>query len=106
MPKVVKPKAVKPKTMKPKVKKYASYEVNEKRTRRRFFQKVVKHKRGCWEWTGARFQNGMGQFRFQGKHAHAHRVSFFYHYGYFPERVYRTCGNKDCVNPRHLEESK
>lgn len=61
---------------------------------------------GCWEWTGARLQDGYGRFRHQGGHYLPHRVVLMVAIGRVlePGEVSRhRCDNPPCVNPAHLE---
>jgi hypothetical protein len=55
----------------------------------------------CWEWQ-AHTVNGYGKFRGE----RAHRYAYHLHKGEIGEglMIRHLCGNKLCVNPRHLEE--
>jgi hypothetical protein len=58
----------------------------------------------CWEWTGYLSWNGYGQFKFAGRRAYAHRVSYELEYGEIPARLQidHLCRNRKCVKPSHL----
>lgn len=80
------------------------------RDRERFLGKVIKSD-GCWEWTGAHFQQ-TGYAMFSVKHLDgswsptvAHRVSHELFKGPIGEGLHidHLCRNVGCVNPAHLE---
>jgi hypothetical protein len=68
----------------------------------RFWAKVRKGP-DCWEWAGRRDKDGYGQFWLEGSTKRAHRVSWFFHKGYWPaSHVLHKCDNPSCVRPEHL----
>lgn len=75
----------------------------------RFWAKVKKRSRGCWEWTGFVDKAGYARVRDDGGRTgevlYAHRVSFEIHKGTIPEglEIDHLCRNRQCVNPEHLE---
>ena len=68
----------------------------------RFRKKYVVTPGGCWEWTGARFQNGYGAFHLDGKLRRAHRVLYVWTHGEPGLPLDHECDNRWCVNPDHI----
>lgn len=74
----------------------------------RFWPKVA-FGDGCWEWLGARDDNGYGWIKVTWEASHprqekAHRVCWILTRGPIPDgqRVLHTCDNPPCVRPSHL----
>ena len=61
-----------------------------------------------WLWTGSPNTSGYGVLTLPvimgGKHAMAHRVSFFLNNGYWPENARHKCDIPLCVRPDHIIE--
>jgi hypothetical protein len=61
---------------------------------------------GCWEWDGAKCNQGYGSVSLDGVVQRAHRVFYQLYKGPIPEGLvidHAVCQNKGCVNPDHLE---
>jgi hypothetical protein len=60
----------------------------------------------CWEWKGKISKTtGYGNKQFDGKTLLAHRWMYSIFNGHIDESLVidHLCGNKSCVNPKHLE---
>ncbi len=60
----------------------------------------------CWVWIRGCFSDGYGAFGLDGKTRRAHRVAYEFSYGVIlssDQLLHHKCGNKLCVNPRHME---
>ena len=74
----------------------------------RFTQKIAEPfdvHNDCWLWTACKNRRGYGEFQFNGKRTHAHRVAYQLFVGPIPEgyHVDHMCKNKACVRPDHLQ---
>lgn len=70
----------------------------------RFWSKVDKSG-NCWEWAGARDENGYGFFWLSGRPRKTHRVAYQTLRGAVPDgmNLDHLCRNPPCLNPDHLE---
>lgn len=71
----------------------------------RFWSKVDPTPSGCWIWTAYLNGKGYGKFKWEGRMAQAHRVSYEVLVGPIPDgmEIDHTCRTRACVNPTHLE---
>ena len=58
----------------------------------------------CHLWVGAKHPNGYGQFWYDGKILHAHRVAYLMFVGEITDglSVLHKCDVRNCVRPSHL----
>lgn len=59
---------------------------------------------GCWEWTGARNEDGYGRLYTAGENWFTHRYSWVLHNGPIPDGLWvlHHCDNPPCIRPDHL----
>jgi len=69
------------------------------------FWKHVEISNDCWEWKASIHPNGYGRFNLNGKIVKAHRMAFFFAFGYWPKVCMHTCDNPKCVRPFHLKNA-
>jgi hypothetical protein len=61
----------------------------------------------CWIWNGTKDNAGYGRLFVNGKHEKVSRIIYESMFGKKPEtRRFRTCKNKQCVNPNHAKDTR
>ena len=70
----------------------------------RFWKYVIRADNNCWEWIGATNEYGHGLLTITGKTVMAHRLSYEYHIGPIPHKMWvlHNCDTAGCTNPNHL----
>jgi hypothetical protein len=73
----------------------------------RFWSRIERSERGCWEWTGSCSVSGHGQMHCNtagGRTIGVHRFAFILLVGPIPRglHVLHSCDNAKCCNPTHL----
>jgi hypothetical protein len=68
-----------------------------------FWSRVVRGE-GCWEWQGARNQDGYGTLWVDHRKVRAHRLAWEIVFGPIPAGLWvlHSCDNPPCCNPAHL----
>ena len=71
----------------------------------RFWAKACIGETGCWQWSGALSSSGYGNFGFEGKTVHPHRLAYLVLVGEIADglELDHLCRNRACINPEHLE---
>ena len=74
--------------------------------RKRFWSLVKRRRSGCWVWRGPHDGSGYARFALGDRTHAAHRIAYALRHEDLLGRLRHTCGNKGCVNPRHLYEER
>lgn len=71
---------------------------------RRFWSRVNGYGSDCWVWTGHIGIHGTGTIQFNNRRIEVQALAYVWTRGKVPDGqfVFQDCGNKLCVNPRHL----
>lgn len=72
----------------------------------KFWAKVdIRGEDECWEWKGARDDDGYGRLAVNQKDYRAHRISFLIANRHLPApQGLHSCDNPPCCNPKHIFE--
>lgn len=86
------------------MRKHFTLSLNTSEETNRFWSKVDRSG-SCWEWTSLCHKTGYGRFKLRGRMAVAHRIAYVNTVGEIDEgmELHHLCGNRRCVNPRHLQ---
>ncbi|MCB1173786.1 MAG: hypothetical protein KDK39_09485 [Leptospiraceae bacterium] len=81
---------------------YREIKKNDKQIKKLFLERVKKE-RSCWIWKGSTTAEGHGQISLGFATLKAHRLSYLLYKGELAagKRIFQTCENKLCVNPKH-----
>lgn len=85
-------------------------ELSSKEYKRIFSRIDIDGVTNCWNWCGAKDQQGYGQGFYRGRKERIHRIVYAFLVKPIPRGQYRKyaqldhiCKNTSCCNPKHLE---
>ena len=78
---------------------------HQRKHRHRYAEEPRGYETACWIWQLCKGENGYGRVNDCGKNRYAHRIAYEQANGPVPDgrELDHLCGNRDCVNPDHLE---
>lgn len=73
---------------------------------KRFLDKIIIDKNGCWVWIGAKRRRNYGCMKIFGKMVPSHRFIYEYYNNEIDPNltIDHLCRNTSCANPTHLEQ--